>query len=102
MAAAQEDARACKKAGWVGRKHTGRRKPRRRMRAGQKDTNAATVRVCPCGDAQGIVKRARCVKLAPMMVPHLETGFPSHEKRRGVSTTNAFRYYNIEHAYLQR
>jgi hypothetical protein len=88
---------------WMGRsKAYGRRKPRRRMRAGQKDTNAAIVRVCPCGDAQGIVKRAQCVKLAPMMVPHLETGFPSHEKRRGVSTTNAFRYYNIEHAYLQR
>jgi hypothetical protein len=26
------------------------------MRAGQKDTNAATVRVCPCGYARGIAK----------------------------------------------
>ena len=85
MAAAQEDARACKKAGWVGRKHTGRRKPRRRMRAGQKDTNAATVRVCPCGDAQGIVKTCTVREVGTNDGATPEDRFPKPLTQRGVN-----------------
>ena len=54
MAATQEDERACNKAGWVGRKHTGGESRGGESRAGQSDINAATVPL-PDGYTSGVV-----------------------------------------------